>query len=250
MNGTMLDTNRHAFNTVNEVYDNNNLTGVGNTTLDAIKGLQTTATTQLQLLNAGLNPAANGVIISFTSSGAGTSAPQAGHIAFGDQMLTALYKIVINTWAIAGNTRQLSGGSSRDGTFAAGGWITGGIPGRDSVALASGNALGMPGEFVVRHDIAQANKSWLSDFNATGRIPVPTFRPGNDNSNSALLAEVRALRKEVEQLRKENNSGNVAIANTTQRGLAAATDEICETVEEGGKRTSYAITRAAKEKAA
>jgi hypothetical protein len=239
-------------------------TGVGtsNTTLEAIRALQSTATSQLVLLTAALSPAANAVNISVTTAGAGTSSPSVRNQTFTDQMLTALYKIVANTWAIAGNTRGLAGGAARDGGLAAGGWITGGIPGRDSVPLATPGRIGMPDEFVIRRDIAQMNKSWLPDFNETGRLPfndnnfrpsvsapnVVQFRGGGGNSNAELLAEVRALRKEVEQLRMENNSGNTAIANTTSHGLKEHAEKLGGKIEESGKRNAFAVTQAAQEK--
>ena len=73
--------------------------------------------------------------------------------------------------------------------------------------LASGTAIGMPGEFVVRRDVAQRDAAWLPEYNRSGRLP---FIPANDNgvvtelrrSNAALLAridqlEARLVRAEV-----------------------------------------------------
>lgn len=225
----------------------------GNTVLGAIKLLQGTATDQLVLLQNALTPTASANFS--VSGGSGQTAA--------NKMVDALNKIVVNTYMISLNTnavRPAGVGTGGIGIFAQGGWITGGIPGRDSVPLASGNALGMPGEFVVRHDIAQMNRSWLPDFNATGRLPfndnrpfnvaAPAFRGSAGNSNAELVAEVRALRKEVEQLRKENNGGNVAIANQVTRAIRDTSDDQIEATEESSKRTAYAITTAAKEQAA
>jgi hypothetical protein len=162
-------------------------------------------------------------------------------------MVNALNKIVVNTFATARNTQVTagavnSGASSLTvaGVYAGGGWITGGVPGRDSVPLASGG-LGMPGEFVVRHDIAQMNSSWLPDFNATGRClpPIaPSFRAGNDNSSAALLAEVRALREEVSRLRQENNKGNVGIATAIGQHAQYTAGKLDDVVKSSDKQTA------------
>lgn len=78
---------------------------------------------------------------------------------------------------------------------AMGGWIEGGIPGRDSVPLASGTAIGMPGEFVIRNAVAQANASWLPSFNRTGQLPA--------NDNAGIIAELRMLRASNEMMQRQ-----------------------------------------------
>lgn len=206
---------------------NNTLTGSSNTILSAIQGLQDAANTQLTLLKNALSPGANAVNILVTTAGAGTSAPSTSQVSFSYQMLTALYKIVVNTWAIAGNTRGLSGGAARDGGMASGGWITGGIPGVDSVRLASGN-LGMPGEFVVRNAVAQANAAWLPTFNRTGMIPVPSFRGANDNGNAALLAEMKRMNDKIERL-EAVIAGSDAM---TRRVIEANGDKVADKVDD------------------
>jgi hypothetical protein len=234
-----VDTNASAAGTKTSV-------NAGNTTLAAIQSLQSTATTQLTLLTNALTPASTAFSLSVpagTPIGSGGSV--SGTITIQNQMVNALNKIVVNTFATARNTQVTagavnSGASSLTvaGVYAGGGWITGGVPGRDSVSLASGG-LGMPGEFVVRHDIAQMNSSWLPGFNATGRLPVaPSFRASNDNSSAALLAEVRALREEVAKLRQENNKGNVGISAAIGQHAAFTGDKLDDVVKSSDKQTA------------
>lgn len=140
-------------------------------------------------------------------------------------MNQALNKIVANTYATASNTYALVHVNSNakmlphyTGALAGGGWITGGIPGVDSVPLADGKTLGMPGEYVVRRDVAQANATWLPQFNETGRLPqqvasLPSFvapsAAGNDNGDiRALRDEVRELRRTVAALLADGNRIN------------------------------------------
>jgi hypothetical protein len=200
----------------------------------------------LTLLTNALTPASTAFSLSVpagTPIGSGGSV--SGTITIQNQMVNALNKIVVNTFATARNTQVTagavnSGASSLTvaGVYAGGGWITGGVPGRDSVSLASGG-LGMPGEFVVRHDIAQMNSSWLPGFNATGRLPVaPSFRASNDNSSAALLAEVRALREEVAKLRQENNKGNVGISAAIGQHAAFTGDKLDDVVKSSDKQTA------------
>jgi hypothetical protein len=73
------------------------------------------------------------------------------------------------------------------------------------------------------------------------------FRGGGGNSNAELVAEVKALRKELEQMRKENNSANLAIANGVPRAIANQTEELGEKIEQGGKRVEYGLRQASRD---
>jgi Ca2+-binding EF-hand superfamily protein len=226
-------------------------TNTGNTTgylvngiaplLDAIRALQSTANTQLQLLNAGINPAANGVIISFITAGAGTSNPTLGHAAFGDQMLTTLYKISVNTWAIAGNTRGLAGGAARDGTFASGGLVTGpGTGTSDSIrAMLSNREYVIPNARVEQfgvsffdqlragilpRSIANDNFSIANDH----FVPYPAWAPAHaahgDNADArALLAAIARLETRLAAI-----EGNT---DRTVRATVAGAEHVGERVD-------------------
>jgi hypothetical protein len=241
----------------------NALTGTGNTTLAAIQGLQATAADQLTLLRNALAPTTVVTGPTITSTGApaiGTPAIQTQN-----QLVAGINKIVYNTAVIAHNTSLIvpqTGGSGPghiDGVFAQGGWVRGGIPGRDSVHI-----MAMQDEFMVNRNatrsLTQQFGPGVMDIINTGRLPfndnrpvnvaAPVFRGGGGNSNAELLAEVRALRNEVEQLRKENNMGNAAIANTTSNGLKEHGEKLGGKIEASGKRSAFAASQAAKEKAA
>ena len=212
--------------------------------LVAIQGLQSTSSANLALMQTALAPGAIQVSI---SGGPGQTV--------NNKMVEALNKIVVNTYMTALNTNliphQAGGGV---GVLAGGGWITGGIPGRDSVLLGSRTAIGMPDEFVIRRDVAQANRSWLPDFNATGRLPfndnarpvtaanVVSFRSSN-NSDAALLAAINGLASRLERIER----AVFAAGDQTASAITRKGDEQIEAVDKGSKRTAFAITQSAKD---
>lgn len=81
---------------------------------------------------------------------------------------------------------------------AAGGWLTGGTPGQDSIRLANGD-LGMPGEFVVNRRAAARNARLLEAINAgqilggmTGATtPRPAPAPAGGSAAAGVAAAVR-----------------------------------------------------------
>jgi len=127
IHNTSLPQNKSAVDATKGAVDS------GNTTLAAIKALQDTANTQLILLRNALNPTL--VDVQATDNvlrpGTGTSSsnpavydPTLIHLQ--NQVVTALNKIVFNTYAIASNTNVGRDSSSNKlGVYAGGGLITG-----------------------------------------------------------------------------------------------------------------------------
>jgi hypothetical protein len=236
-NLSLLDPINAKVNTNNTLTGTtNSLTDAGNSTLAAIQGLQLTATNQLNLLNSAVNPAANGVILTYTVTGAGTSAPTTDHTTFTDQMLTTLYKIEINTWATAGNTRGLSGGAARDGLHAAGGLITGpGTGTSDSIRAMLSNR-----EFVIKNAaVERFGVGFFEQLNAGIMPPVfndnrpinvaaPVFRGGggDNGSSAALLAEVKRLNEKIDRLERVVAGSGANIARTVMEGTDKVADKV------------------------
>lgn len=222
----------------------NTLTAAQTDVLNSMDAANRIAASQLELLNGQLLGGEFNITYSVTGWAAGGYLSQNTFTAtINNNMITALNKIVFNTKAIADNTRERWASLSSPGgwvvsthgqlgVLASGGWITGGIPGRDSVMLASGRHIGMPGEYVVRKDVAQANASWIGEFNKSGRIPVPSISLGAVNDNSGLLEELRALRTEVSALRRDNNRVTVAAAEHVRDGV----DQVTAVQSDANKR--------------
>lgn len=104
--------------------------------------------------------------------------------------------------------------------YATGGWVRGGIPGRDSV-----RSWLMPDEFVVKASSARRNAALLEGIN---KDPEFLSRMPSQGGDLTMLAELRGLRHEVAMLRAErreadNDAGQQrgAIASA-MRGRAAA----------------------------
>jgi hypothetical protein len=214
-----------------------------------------TSIQQLALLNSSLNPAANPTIVTFTVAGAGTSNPTPGHISANDQVVTLLTKIAVNTWATAGNTRGLTNAAARDGTFSAGGLVTGpGTGTSDSIrAWLSNHEYVMPAARVEQFGVGffdQLRDGILPQsiigvsvndnlrppaFSARNVVPL---RGGNDNSEiRALRLQLEKLTDLVDQLRRENNSGNEGIARSGREDA----DTIVGAVNRSGSKQAEAI---------
>jgi Ca2+-binding EF-hand superfamily protein len=194
----------------------NNIANAQWVLLDAIRALQTTANSQFNLLNAALNPTINPVTLFFTKTGAGTSDPQSEHTAVNEQALTVLEKININTWATAGNTRALIVGaanvSARDGLFAAGGWVTGGTPGVDSVRI-----LAQQKEFIVN---PYATSALTRDYGPGVMDLINSGRlPSNDNFRASNVVDFSAASRFPATAPVDNGQHFVTLAQTLARTM-------------------------------
>jgi hypothetical protein len=242
---------------------NNELTGGGNTILTAIQTLQGTANTQLTLLKDALTPTAVSVNIGTPAGNLG--APSAGGGlppgVLNNQVVTALNKIVYNTYAIASNTAYkqsdgtLAHGHAGIGVYATGGWVRGGIPGVDSVRI-----LAQQKEFIVNpyatDRLTRDYGAGIMDMINSGRLPQndnfravnvsapPSFRGvASDNGNAALIAELREVKAELQRLQQVVSGSGNQIAQT----IVKKSDEQIGAVDKSGRRIAYATTQAAKE---
>jgi hypothetical protein len=179
-----------------------------------------------------------------------------------NQVVDALNKLVINTFAIAQNTYLLTTNTGSGSNFsslavrgmlAEGGWVTGGTPGRDSVPI-----MAMPDEFMVNARATRALTDrfgdGVMDMINTGRVPtmiennfspppsapvtnVVNFpRGGGGNSNAELIAEVKSLKEEVKKLREENTKVTIGTSNQLARGVDKLREDISENVDKGARR--------------
>lgn len=189
--------------------------------LDQIKGLNSTASAQLALLNS-----------QYTQTSTIIAVDKVGNVLVQNNILTALNKIVWNTYATARNTGLIGIDNTQNnrvaGVYAAGGWVTGGVPGRDSV-----NAMLTPGEFVVREPVARLFRRELQDLNAGGGMPA--------NDNGAMVQELRQLRAEVRRLEAQLDR----VARTTAAGAEHVAETVSGTVKETMGRKSIDERQAA-----
>lgn len=218
------------------VGDGNKKIDASNTVLGQIKELNATSKDQLTTLNGALGLS---TALDFRNYNSTLRVPQDDNrmnetLSVQSQNVpTLLEKIVVNTFAIAKNTAANVNGGAGFSTplFASGGWITGGIPGRDSVPLASGG-LGMPGEFVVQKSIAQRDAAFLPDYNAgliqpfNDNLPSLSFAAPNvvplRGGNADVVAELRAVKAELAEIKKGMSLIASNTGNTVRATVAAA----------------------------
>jgi hypothetical protein len=181
-----------------------------------------------------------------------------GPIALNNNMLTALGKIVVNTWAIAQNTATANNGrvlypngsaspiSWVAGALAEGGYIRG--PGTGTSDTA-GLYLLSNGEGVL----TAATTAWLGgekaidmlNRRALPMLPVPAAFSANDNGSAA---ELRALRDEVKALQRILREVGRGIMRTEGRVGAAIIEgvgQLNRTAQDTEKRLRRAPVRSA-----
>lgn len=213
---TKTNTNNTATNTNNTA--NRIGSGADGTLASILTSMQTannTAAAQLELLNGQLSAGAFTVTTTQTIwTGQHSSNTVTTPItALNNNMITALNKIVWNTWNTSYILRamwQIQGQYQFEpgypGVYADGGLITGRPHSSGGVNI---NAEG--GEYVVnKRDTAWA-LPMLDAINYGHRMPA--------NDNSGLLSELRALRAEVAALRRDNARVTVAAAEHVRDGI-------------------------------
>lgn len=124
------------------------------------------------------------------------------------------------------------------GAYADGGIVGNGIYDRDSVLAryaGGGNIALAGGEFVTRATSVNNRTSPTLDYiNRTGSLP------GNDNS--AMMAELRALRNEVAALRAERKEGDKIVSAGAQH-VASAVEGGTRATEDVGRKVSQQSLR-------
>ena len=159
------------------------LQNTANALLTQISALTNTSAAQLQLLNSHLLE--GGVQFAGTTRGG----VQISGVSVTNNMLTALNKIVWNTYRIALNTGYPSTHDwvpLNSPTYALGGIVSNGLRNIDSVTARLAG-----GEHITRAPSVNARTAPTLDYiNRTGMIPAA-------NDNGPLLAEMRMLRREL-----------------------------------------------------
>ena len=126
--------------------------------------------------------------------------------------------------------------------YAAGGWITGGTPGKDSVPIMS-----MPGEFVVNAQSARQNAPMLEAMNSGVPLPMPVriSAPANGNSsnnNAELIAVINDMKAELRELRKDNMRLLTRLDATVGQNTDAVVGILNKNAQQ--QKTSTAMTNA------
>lgn len=208
-----------------------------------------TANAQLKLLSDSLTPVAVAVNIGTPAGNLGAPTAGGSNLPAGylnNQVVTALNKIVYNTYAIASNTAYKLDKNAFDGTLqhghsGIGVYATGGVIPPYGLGLVSEHSPG-GGRFIQ----AGADPITVSPF-APQPTPAPITnvvnfpRGGGGNSNAELIAEVKALKEEVKKLREENTKVTIGTSNLSNRAIAEQTEELGGKFEEAGKRVAYEI---------
>jgi len=191
---------------------------ITNSLLEAIRDLNQTSKDTLQVSRDYLQImkdqlVVSGIVVQYNS---GVS----GSYNVSNNMLTALNKIVVNTWATAFNLLRI--GANQSGVWATGTLGDGGRIGGRLHTQGGTPIIAELDEFMIKRSSSQSiGYDALEYMNRTGRLPgraVAVLGAGgaNDNDMKALLAEVRELRAEVSRLREENNRGNEAVGGELQ----------------------------------
>lgn len=207
----------------------NGLLSTSNGILSAIQSLQNTASAQLTLLNNNLTLSGAAISASALHAAVGV-APPASVITSNNNLLTALNKIVINTYATAFNTEALNSANSfsyAGGTFAQGG------------TLGAGQ-FGIMGEhhpqgpFIIR----------------AGSQPVPITPAlpsfaANDNSGmvaaiARLEARVAALQQELALNTAVTHQGNEINAQGHAANVGATTQQTRTVRDQAGLDRAHA----------
>jgi hypothetical protein len=222
-------------NTKAAVDSNNAKTDTSNTTLDAIKGLQATASQNLVLMQAALAPGNTAVSIAArNASGVLTGGPSQ---TVSNLMVEALNKIVVNTYMTALNTNLIphqEGGGI--GVLATGGLVTGpGTGTSDSIHKMLSNR-----EFVIQNAaVEKFGVGFFEQLNA-GIMPraigndnlrpinvAPVIRGGGGNAD--LIAAIARLEARLDRI--EGNTGR------TVNAVVGGSNLVAKTVDKSGKDT-------------
>jgi hypothetical protein len=207
-----LSKNQTTANVGASVDAGNTIEGQQKALLDSLKALGETSRDHLAIIRDANTQQAT---IFFSASG--------GTVNVQNNMLTALNKIVANTYATAYNTFTLaertsvatSQGARFLGTYATGGWIEGERHSRGGTMINAEE-----GEFMVRRSVAQSNP-WLDQFNRTGDTPA--------EGNSGVAIEIRTmhygLRTALAYLARELGSKVDRVRTSADRNHGSASQE-------------------------